>query len=271
MTAVRVSHSLPNRSRPCSAAKESSYVQSVLRRSRRVRAVVRRSRSDAASPSRSRSRALVDRRRPRRPRRARQVAHRARARRSPSASRSSTASRPTARRPAALILAPTRELATQIVDEIRPIAHARALRVTAVYGGVGLEQAGRRPPRVAHPRRHARPARGPARSAARSTLDARSRSSSSTRPTACSTWASARRSTGSSPPCPARPPDAVLLGHARRRRRPDRRALHERRRRARARAAGRAREREIEHRFVDGRARAPRRSARRRAAARPRR
>jgi ATP-dependent RNA helicase RhlE len=43
-----------------------------------------------------------------------------------------------ARRPAALVLAPTRELATQIVDEIRPIAHARALRVTAVYGGVGL-------------------------------------------------------------------------------------------------------------------------------------
>jgi superfamily II DNA/RNA helicase len=43
-----------------------------------------------------------------------------------------------ARRPAALVLAPTRELATQIVDELRPIAHARALRITAVYGGVGL-------------------------------------------------------------------------------------------------------------------------------------
>jgi superfamily II DNA/RNA helicase len=42
------------------------------------------------------------------------------------------------RRPAALILAPTRELATQITDDLRPIAHARALRVTAVYGGVGL-------------------------------------------------------------------------------------------------------------------------------------
>jgi ATP-dependent RNA helicase RhlE len=42
------------------------------------------------------------------------------------------------RRPAALVLAPTRELATQIVDDIRGIAHARALRVTAVYGGVGL-------------------------------------------------------------------------------------------------------------------------------------
>jgi superfamily II DNA/RNA helicase len=42
------------------------------------------------------------------------------------------------RRPASLVLAPTRELATQIVDEIRGIAHARALRVCAVYGGVGL-------------------------------------------------------------------------------------------------------------------------------------
>jgi ATP-dependent RNA helicase RhlE len=41
-------------------------------------------------------------------------------------------------RPAALILAPTRELATQIVDELRDVAHARALRVTAVYGGVGI-------------------------------------------------------------------------------------------------------------------------------------
>jgi superfamily II DNA/RNA helicase len=41
-------------------------------------------------------------------------------------------------RPSALILAPTRELATQIAADIRGIAHARALRVTAVYGGVGL-------------------------------------------------------------------------------------------------------------------------------------
>ncbi|HEY3775728.1 MAG TPA: DEAD/DEAH box helicase [Solirubrobacteraceae bacterium] len=43
-----------------------------------------------------------------------------------------------ARRPAALVLAPTRELATQITEDLRLIAHARALRVTAVYGGVGL-------------------------------------------------------------------------------------------------------------------------------------
>ncbi len=42
------------------------------------------------------------------------------------------------RRPSALVLAPTRELASQIVTDIRAIAHARALRITAVYGGVGL-------------------------------------------------------------------------------------------------------------------------------------
>ncbi|MGH2876198.1 MAG: DEAD/DEAH box helicase [Solirubrobacteraceae bacterium] len=42
------------------------------------------------------------------------------------------------RRPAALVLAPTRELVSQIVDDVRPLARARALRVSAVYGGVGL-------------------------------------------------------------------------------------------------------------------------------------
>jgi superfamily II DNA/RNA helicase len=41
-------------------------------------------------------------------------------------------------RPAALVLAPTRELALQSVAEIRGIAHARALRISAVYGGVSL-------------------------------------------------------------------------------------------------------------------------------------
>jgi len=41
-------------------------------------------------------------------------------------------------RPAALVLSPTRELAQQIVEDLRPIAHARALRITAVYGGAGL-------------------------------------------------------------------------------------------------------------------------------------
>jgi ATP-dependent RNA helicase RhlE len=41
-------------------------------------------------------------------------------------------------RPSALVLAPTRELAIQIVDDLRPIAHARALSIAAVYGGSGI-------------------------------------------------------------------------------------------------------------------------------------
>src|SRR3954449_7927380 len=41
-------------------------------------------------------------------------------------------------RPQALVLAPTRELASQIVDELHALAHASALRITAVYGGVGI-------------------------------------------------------------------------------------------------------------------------------------
>ncbi len=41
-------------------------------------------------------------------------------------------------RPSALVLAPTRELATQIAEDLREIAHSRAVRVTAVYGGVGI-------------------------------------------------------------------------------------------------------------------------------------
>jgi superfamily II DNA/RNA helicase len=41
-------------------------------------------------------------------------------------------------RPAALVLAPTRELVVQIADELRAIGHARALRVSAIYGGVGI-------------------------------------------------------------------------------------------------------------------------------------
>jgi superfamily II DNA/RNA helicase len=51
-------------------------------------------------------------------------------------------------RPSALVLAPTRELATQIVEDIRQIAHARALKVCAVYGGVSLERQAREAPKA---------------------------------------------------------------------------------------------------------------------------
>jgi superfamily II DNA/RNA helicase len=40
--------------------------------------------------------------------------------------------------PAALVLAPTRELAGQIVAETKPLARARGLNVAAVYGGTGF-------------------------------------------------------------------------------------------------------------------------------------
>ena len=43
-------------------------------------------------------------------------------------------------RPAALVLAPTRELAGQIVDDAREVAQAKGLTVAAVYGGVGIER-----------------------------------------------------------------------------------------------------------------------------------
>jgi ATP-dependent RNA helicase RhlE len=46
--------------------------------------------------------------------------------------------------PAALVLAPTRELAAQIVDEARPLAAARSLSVASVYGGVGIQAQAKR-------------------------------------------------------------------------------------------------------------------------------
>jgi superfamily II DNA/RNA helicase len=45
---------------------------------------------------------------------------------------------PASGRTGALVLAPTRELAGQIVDELRPIAEASGLKIAAVYGGVGF-------------------------------------------------------------------------------------------------------------------------------------
>jgi superfamily II DNA/RNA helicase len=45
---------------------------------------------------------------------------------------------PGGKRPMALVLAPTRELASQIVDELDSIAKVRGLKIAAVYGGVGF-------------------------------------------------------------------------------------------------------------------------------------
>jgi ATP-dependent RNA helicase RhlE len=42
-------------------------------------------------------------------------------------------------RPSVLVLAPTRELAIQIRDDMQPLAKAQGLSVAAVYGGAGIE------------------------------------------------------------------------------------------------------------------------------------
>jgi ATP-dependent RNA helicase RhlE len=41
-------------------------------------------------------------------------------------------------RPGALVLVPTRELASQVVDDLRPLAASRDLRIAAVYGGQSI-------------------------------------------------------------------------------------------------------------------------------------
>jgi ATP-dependent RNA helicase RhlE len=47
------------------------------------------------------------------------------------------------KRPSALILVPTRELASQVVGEFEDISRARDLRVAAAYGGVSIREQGR--------------------------------------------------------------------------------------------------------------------------------
>jgi len=51
-------------------------------------------------------------------------------------------------RPAALVLVPTRELAVQIVEELRDLASVRSLSIAEVYGGVGIEKQARRAARA---------------------------------------------------------------------------------------------------------------------------
>ena len=163
--------SLPNPSRPRDAARSITYVYAVLRRSRRVQRRGRCPRRRAASPAPFADPAARHRRRPRRPRRARQVPDRlgqdARLRRPdrrPHRAADGRAGRARAR--ARRASSPPRSSTSYAASPT-----LARLAVAAVYGGVGLEQAGpRRPPRP-HPGRHARPARGPARTAAPFTLD----------------------------------------------------------------------------------------------------
>ena len=139
-------------------------------------------------------------------------------------------------RPAALVLAPTRELATQIVEETRSVAHARALSIAPVYGGVGFEKQIRNAQRahiiVATPGRLEDLLERGALSLDKRP-DPRARRG---RPHARHGLPPRRRPHRR--PVPARAPDPLLLGHARRRGRPRRPGLHRPRRpppRARAR------------------------------------
>ncbi len=45
---------------------------------------------------------------------------------------------PSGNRPGALVLVPTRELASQVVEDLRPHAKAKGLQIAAVYGGTAL-------------------------------------------------------------------------------------------------------------------------------------
>jgi ATP-dependent RNA helicase RhlE len=51
---------------------------------------------------------------------------------------------PADRRPAALVLVPTRELAAQVTAELESLAPTKGLRVASVYGGVGLHAQAKR-------------------------------------------------------------------------------------------------------------------------------
>ena len=51
---------------------------------------------------------------------------------------------PSAKRPSALVLVPTRELATQVTDELTDVARAQNLKIMPVYGGVSLPEQARR-------------------------------------------------------------------------------------------------------------------------------
>ena len=122
-------------------------------------------------------------------------------------------------RPRGLVLLPTRELAVQVYDVLRPLGEHLGLRVAAVYGGADIER------QIRQLRKGceviiATPGRRSTSATAASSRWRHSTSWSSTRPTAWPTWASCPRSSGSCAALPAAPPDAVVLGDARRRGRP---------------------------------------------------
>ena len=106
----------------------------------------------------------------------------------------------------ALVLTPTRELCIQVTQALRTYGARKGVDVVAVFGGArsaASSPAARRRPRR---RRHRRPRARPAQPRVAAPLTTAA-SSSSTRPTRCSTSASSRtsRRSSSSPPTAARP------------------------------------------------------------------
>ena len=95
--------------------------------------------------------------------------------------------------PAALVLVPTRELAGQVSDEIRPLAEVSGCESRRGLRRGAATRAGEEGEWRADPGRHARAPAGSGREKAGLARAGRSYSCS-TRPTACSTWASSRRS-----------------------------------------------------------------------------
>ena len=149
--------------------------------------------------------------------------------------------------PSALILAPTRELAAQIVDELAGVMHARALKITAVYGGVGIHNQAKQAVALARARRHARPPDRPDRARRRRPRRDRGARPRRGRPHARHGLQARRRPDRRHDA--ARPPDAALLGHARGRGRPHRLRLHARRRAATSTPPAPEKVGHIEHRF----------------------
>ena len=147
-----------------------------------------------------------------------------RARPSPSACRSSSAPTASAPTPTALVLVPTRELASRWPRSSYFVAKPKRLRVAAAYGGALDRQPGQAAARRAHRRRHAGPAPGSRRAAAREARqrpDARARRG---RPHARHGLQAAGRE--DRPPPAERAPDDALLGDARRRGRRARPRVH---------------------------------------------
>ena len=109
-----------------------------------------------------------------------------------------------ARMPRTLILEPTRELAAQVEEASANTAVNHKLNLALLIGGVSFgDQETKIDARRRRADRHARP---PARlhRARQAAAHRRSRSWSSTKPTACSTWASSRTSSASASWCRSR-------------------------------------------------------------------